>query len=112
MCTKDQLSCILETVVEQVRALVGEKLDAVVLYGSYARGDYDAESDIDIMVRIRCPQDGLSDYEDALARICSRVSLQYDVTVSIVPVSNQTFERFRTALPFYANTEKEGVRIA
>jgi uncharacterized protein len=29
---------------------LGEKLEKVILFGSYARGDYDEESDIDIMV--------------------------------------------------------------
>jgi len=34
----------------KVRSALGDKLNKIILYGSYARGDYDVESDIDIMV--------------------------------------------------------------
>ena len=30
--------------------LLGERLKKIILYGSYARGDYNSSSDIDIMI--------------------------------------------------------------
>ncbi len=36
--------------VETARRAFGERLRRIVLYGSYARGDYDAESDVDLLV--------------------------------------------------------------
>ena len=59
MCTKNQLHIITETVAQEAKARLGDNLDAVVLYGSYARGDYSDESDIDIMVRVICTKDQL-----------------------------------------------------
>ncbi|MEG1972553.1 MAG: nucleotidyltransferase domain-containing protein, partial [Oscillospiraceae bacterium] len=53
MCTESQLQTILSAVYQKSVAEFGDKLDAVILYGSYARGDYDSESDIDIMVRVK-----------------------------------------------------------
>ena len=50
MCTKRQLNEILERVVGGSKTLFGDNLDSVILFGSYARGDYDDESDIDIMI--------------------------------------------------------------
>lgn len=45
---------IIEPIVREFKSalqtLYGERLHGVVLYGSYARGDYDEESDIDLMV--------------------------------------------------------------
>ena len=38
--------------VEGVREIYGEHLKAVILYGSYARGDFKPESDIDIMILV------------------------------------------------------------
>ena len=111
MCTKNDVYAIMRAVTEASNALLGDRLDAVVLYGSYARGDYDEESDVDVMIRIRCPQEELALYEDAFSRLCSRLSLEYDVTVSIVAVSAETYARFRQVLPFYLNTEREGIRF-
>jgi predicted nucleotidyltransferase len=39
---------ILNELIERVRPVFGDKLKKVILFGSYARGDYDAESDVDI----------------------------------------------------------------
>ena len=36
--------------IETARRAFGDRLRRVVLYGSYARGDYDAESDVDLLI--------------------------------------------------------------
>ncbi len=43
--------------INQVKGLLGEHLKKVILYGSYARGDFQDSSDIDIMF--------LTDFEGA-----------------------------------------------
>ena len=63
--------------------IYGDKLKAVYLYGSYARGDYRQGSDVDVMIL-------LSDYTDywkewrRSSDYVSEVSLEYDVTVSCI----------------------------
>lgn len=112
MCTENQLTKITDSVAQEAKRVFGEKLAAVVLYGSYARGDNDDESDIDIMVRIHCPQSELGKYRFMLSDFSSSLSLEYDVTVSIVIVDEPTFERYKKHLPFYENVEREGLKIA
>jgi len=46
MCSQSILNEITNKVVRAARECLGDKLDRVILYGSYARGDYDDESDI------------------------------------------------------------------
>ena len=41
MCTENTLKIILDDVCNRAKAELGTALDAVILYGSYARGDYD-----------------------------------------------------------------------
>lgn len=112
MCTKSQLNIITSAVADEAKHILGSKLDAVVLYGSYARGDFDDESDIDIMVRIDCPANQLDSYEDSFDMLSSRLSLDNDITVSITLRDKATFEKFINALPFYSNIEREGIKIA
>ena len=49
MCSKNELQIILSEIAAVAKETFGEKLDSVILYGSYARGDYTPESDVDIM---------------------------------------------------------------
>lgn len=48
---------------KEVKRVLGNDLDKVIVYGSYARGDYDEHSDIDIMVLASCPEEDIKPYE-------------------------------------------------
>ena len=39
-------------------------LKSVILYGSYARGDYTVDSDIDIMILVDLPDEGMDKYSE------------------------------------------------
>ncbi len=103
---------ITSAVAREAAKLLGNKLDAVILFGSYARGDYDKESDVDIMVRIKCAREDLNAYMYTFCDIASELSLNYDITVSIIVYDTPTFSKFKTAMPFLQNVEREGIRVA
>ncbi|MCM1364473.1 MAG: nucleotidyltransferase domain-containing protein [Faecalibacterium sp.] len=112
MCTKNNLEQILSVVALQSKQLLSEKLHSVILFGSYARGDYDDESDIDIMI--------LADIDDTDVNMCTRqiyekifqLELEYDCVLSLCVVPQNRFNKFKELLPFYRNVEREGVKIA
>ena len=45
ICTDGQLKSILNQVAVKAKEVLRDRLRGAYLYGSYARGDYDAESD-------------------------------------------------------------------
>ena len=68
--------------------LYGQRLRGVYLYGSYARGDYDAESDFDLLIVL----DDFSSYGaevDRAAELGAALSLQYGVSISQVFLREQ-----------------------
>lgn len=50
MCTNQELQVVTQAVVTSVLDELADKIYKVLLYGSYARGDFTSESDIDIMM--------------------------------------------------------------
>ena len=112
MCTAQQLNEITFSVAEAAKRLFGERFVFTVLYGSYARGDNDNDSDVDILVCVDCARDDLHKYRFQLSGFASRLSLENDVTVSVLIIDSESFNRYKNHLPFYENIEKEGVRVA
>ena len=83
---------------KEVRKIYGSHLKSVILYGSYARGDYTKDSDIDIMILVDLPDEKLDSYLDSL----SELGFQYNV---------EHFQYWVSAYPFYKNVQKEGVTL-
>ena len=50
MCTRNELNLILQAMTQAYQAVYGANVVKIILYGSYARGDYQKDSDIDIVL--------------------------------------------------------------
>lgn len=113
MCTQNELIKILEVFAGNVKKEIGNKLSDVILFGSYARGDYDEESDVDVAVIVDVPQGEEHTYYKQLTKIIGDIDEQFNYTVLLAPVviSNKMYEAWKDDLPFYKNIQKEGVRI-
>lgn len=83
----------------------------MILYGSYARGDFDAESDMDIMILADIRNDECWIYRKKLSSIVDELSLEHDIVISLHILDTTTFERWNTVVPFYQNVKREGVVI-
>ena len=110
MCNKSEAMTILSEVFERSKELFGSRLADCYLYGSYARGDYDEESDVDILLTVDCGgYDDIRKYNDSLAEIDSDISLDHNVTVSIAVEPLEQFNRYANISPFYRNVIGEGI---
>ena len=109
MCSQTTLNEITAKVVQAARDNLGDKLDKVILYGSYARGDYDDESDIDIMVLADVPRDLCGTEYKKINKFISRLGLEYNVLISVDITDIKTFNKYINDLPFYMNVLREGV---
>ena len=112
MCSQTVLNEITSKVVQAARDNLGDKLDKVILYGSYARGDYDDESDIDIMVLADVPLEVACRINNPLNKLANRLGLEYDILVSLFIKDCDTFYKFLTAEPFYQIIMREGVLLS
>ena len=91
--------------------ILGDKLRRIILYGSRARGDYKAYSDVDIMILADYDEQERSLYENALADTASDLSLEHDIIVSVMLNNEKLFMNRAGISPFYRNVLSEGIEI-
>lgn len=111
MCTQLQLQQVLSDAQKGLAELFGPQLERVLLYGSYARGDQDEESDIDVMALVDMPREQLEKYRRAISRLSTDIDLQHDVFLSIKLQDTDTFHRWSDTLPFFRNVIEEGIVV-
>ncbi|HOX38642.1 MAG TPA: nucleotidyltransferase domain-containing protein [Candidatus Brocadiia bacterium] len=101
----------LEIATEASEALLhiyGTRLKGVYLYGSYARDDGDADSDVDLAVVLDRVDDRLAE-RDRVSDLQCDLTLKYGPPVIIVPVAEDDIADGR--MLFHRNIKKEGILV-
>ena len=103
---------IIESFARKVRKILGKNLKQVILYGSYARGDYTEDSDIDIMVLTTLTDKEIEQIETEIYDLAFDFLMDYGVDINVVIKNEKQFNYWLGALPFYNNVQKEGVVLS
>lgn len=82
------------------------------MYGSYARGDYTENSDIDIMVLTSLTDAEIEKIEAEIYNVAFDFLMDDGVDISVVIKNESQFNYWLGALPFYDNVQKEGVVLS
>lgn len=112
MCSNSLLRVLINKLTNHAKSVFGDRLKNVILYGSYARGDYDDESDIDVMIIVDMPPEKLSGYRWDMSCFTADLNIENDVLISVKLQSLQLLEQWKDILPFYKNVLKDGVIYA
>ena len=80
---------------------------AIILYGSVARNENTAESDIDIAIIVKNEMDDAT--REKFMQWSAELDLRYDKVFSIIDIQEKNMEKWGSVLPFYQNVQKEGI---
>jgi predicted nucleotidyltransferase len=97
---------ILEEIKQRLQEIYGSKLKEVILFGSYARGDAEPGSDIDLIILLEDMEDTLAEREKYFKAILE-LDRKYDTLISIVPFRESEFAGRR--MPLILNAKREGI---
>ena len=108
--TKEIMDRAVNRFTEEVKKEYGEKFEAVILFGSYARGDYEDDSDLDLMVLLQASSEEIVSLRDRILPIISRLDVEFDYDILFSPIvqSSRVFEKNISVIPFYRNVDSEG----
>ena len=105
------LNVILKKYVKDIQQLYGNKLKTVLLYGSYARGDFRADSDIDIMILVDLSEQEILKKGHVLSDITFDYNFNDDLKIMPIVKNLDHFNKWLRAYPFYYNVNREGIEL-
>ena len=111
MKTKEEIKTITNDAVKRITTDIDLNIKQIILYGSYARGDANEESDVDIMILCDDNVENIKAQRAKITRIGSSLCLDYDIEISLLFKDTETFYKWERVLPFYQNVLREGVGL-
>lgn len=103
---------IMQQFASSLRKLLGNTLDSVIVYGSYARGDYSEISDIDVMILVTLTEEKIKKISDEISDMAFEYLMKFGVDISPVVTNIDHFNYWVDNLPYYRNIRDEGVRLS
>lgn len=109
-----RISNIIDEFIQGVNKILGDRVKKIILYGSYARGDYNDGSDIDIMILTDLTDDEIVDYRQKIHDLAYDIEWDnnFDIDISPLVKNIDRFNYWLEALPFYMNVQREGVVLS
>lgn len=80
--------------VEEVRKIYGERLKSVILYGSYARGDFRPDSDIDIMILVDLTDMEIEKYRKQLSWSTYDFNEEHNTDIKPIAKNDAHFQKW------------------
>ena len=105
----DNIKNVSKEFVAGINNIFEDKLKKVILYGSYARGDFDNESDIDVMALVDMADEEIRKKRPAVVHLICEIDDKYNVFMSPLVKDINHFNKWLPFLPFYKNVNNEGV---
>ena len=104
-----KVKSLLKDVENKLGRIFGDKLEKIILFGSYVREDYDDESDIDLFVLVN--DDHLEKYDDLILDMIVELTGVYGIFVSVVVKNIVEYDLKKESMPLFLNVEKEGLEV-
>lgn len=103
------LNKLLTQYVSVLKCLYGTQLKKVILFGSYARGDFTPDSDIDILILLGLKDSSIQERDYALSTHTYEFNESHGVDIQPVSLEYDQYQKWLPVHPFYKNVSGEGV---
>src|SRR5438067_1533594 len=92
-----------------LKNMYGDRLAKIILYGSYARGEQTAESDIDLLVVLTDNEVAAGEEIRFINKSLFPMGFSHNITLSAHPISAQ---RYKTGVSFFlTRVREEGLEL-
>lgn len=103
------LESIKNSALEKLPEIMKEDCKTIILYGSYARGDYTADSDVDIAILTDSDREQVKKYSPQLDELATQIAIDTLAVVNFVCLPQKEYESKKSWYPFFKNIAKDGI---
>ena len=100
---------VIKDFTEAMKKHYGDRLAKIILFGSYARGDFHEESDMDFMVLLKDEEVKMYREQSYIFDMVYDLSMKENISLSVFPTSVKKF--LTSPRPIYQNIKTEGITI-
>ena len=108
----ENVSSIVYRFSQEVKRMLGESLRRIIVYGSYARGDYHENSDVDIMILVKMSDEEIRAVKNDIYDLAFDVEMNTGIQLSPIIKNEAQYEYWVDTLPFSRNVRDEGVIVS
>ena len=98
-------------VVDEVPNLMKKDLVEIIMFGSYARGDFSVDSDIDIALLTRCDRAEVKKYDEYLDELATEITMESYAIVNFICIPETEFNEKKSWYALFKNISKEGIKL-
>ena len=109
--TREELNRITDEVVKKILENEHLKIDKIYLYGSYAKGTANEESDIDIMVLCDNSPKEANQFSSEIFQGVDKVAFENDIMIQTNVKNVDFFNDWIDDLPYFRNIKNDGIML-
>ncbi len=107
----EKVESVVSQFARQMKRIFGSSLRKVIVYGSYARGDYREYSDVDVMILVQLPETEIKKRENEVYDLAVDLEMRTGIDISPIIKDEKQYEYWIDVLPFYQAIREEGVVV-
>ena len=100
---------VLMTFAQGAKKILENNLSKLIVYGSYARGDYKENSDIDVMILTPFSKEEIEQVENKIFDLAFELELESGIVINPVLENEEHYKYWLGALTFLDIVEYEGI---
>lgn len=97
---------ILKEFKRELSKILGDRVVDVILFGSYARGDFNLESDVDVLIVVKSKPS--IEEENEISKLCLKFLSKYGFVISAITYPKDYLD---LGSSFIKDIRKEGVKV-
>ncbi|MBR5406405.1 MAG: nucleotidyltransferase domain-containing protein [Lachnospiraceae bacterium] len=105
----EKLASVKKATLKAIPEIMKDDCRQIILYGSYARGDYNDDSDIDIAILTNSNRAEVKKYDDSIDEVATQICQDTMAIVNYVCLPYLEYEKKKSWYPYFMNIARDGV---